>query len=429
MDRLLLHKISVSSSWSAFFYNSLLLFSVLIFKLSNRLVFSSNQNSEGFISIDCGAEDDYTDENTGIAYKSDKDFISTGTNTVVAPENYSTIPSLGSILNSLRTFPEGKRNCYTLKPRQGKNQNYGVRAFFYYGNYDSKNQTQITFDLYLGVNYWETVVVKDMKWEYYTNIHYSVTDTIYVCLVNKGSGIPFINGLDLRYFMNDSPYRSMNASLLPKVRADLGGHQTQNSIMNRYKDDVYNRFWWFDNLTDSVSISTERNIDIQGSNNPCRLPVEVLKTAVQPRNGLNSLSYNYKLGYPEKFPPEFLVFFHFAEIEQIAPGKLREFNITLNGLKYGPFTLEYLKPLTKGPYKLQVPEDQVRFSIDATLRSDLPPILNAFEIFELRPLRHSPTNQIDGMFSISILLKAIIIVINELLDYWIEGFLRFDPSS
>jgi hypothetical protein len=33
------------------------------------------------------------------------------------------------------------------------------------------------------------------------------------------------------------------------------------------------------------------------------------------------------------------------------------------------------------------------------------------------------------MFSISILLNAIIIVINELLDYWIEGFLRFDPSG
>jgi hypothetical protein len=88
-----------------------------------------------------------------------------------------------------------------------------------------------------------------------------------------------------------------------------------------------------------------------------------------------------------------------------------------------------LKPLTKGPYKLQVPEDQVRFSIDATLRSDLPPILNAFEIFILWPLPHSPTNQTDGMFSISILLNAIIIVINELLDYWVEGFLRFDPSS
>jgi len=169
---------------------------------------------------------------------------------------------------------------------------------------------------------------------------------------------------------------------------------------------VYDRIWRFDvNLNDSVSISTETNIDIQGSDNPCRLPVEVLRTAVQPRNGLNSLSYNYTLGYTEN--SEFLVFFHFAEIEQIAPGKLREFTITLNGLKYGPFTLEYLKPLTKGPYKLQVQEDQVGFSIDATLRSDLPPILNAFEIFELGPLPDSPTNQADGMFSISILLNAI----------------------
>jgi len=191
-----------------------------------------------------------------------------------------------------------------------------------------------------------------------------------------------------------------------------------------YNDDVYDRIWRLDvNLNDSVSISTETNIDIQGSDNPCRLPVEVLRTAVQPRNGLNSLSYNYTR-YTEN--SEFHVFFHFAEIEQIAPGEIREFTITLNGLNYGLFTLEYLKPLTIGPYKLQ---DQVRFSIDATLRSDLPPILNAFEIFKLWPLPDSPTNQTDGMFSISILLNAIIIVINELLDYWIEGFLRFDPSG
>ena len=133
-----------------------------------------------------------------------------------------------------------------------------------------------------------------------------------------------------------------------------------------------------------------------------------MRTAVQPRNGLNSLSYSYTIGNLENVTPEFLVFFHFAEIEQIAPGKLREFNITLNDLEYGPFTLEYLKPLTKGPYKLQAQEDQViGFSIDATLRSDLPPILNAFEIFELWSLPDSPTNQTDGMFSISILLNDI----------------------
>ncbi|KAJ6855686.1 hypothetical protein NC651_040354 [Populus alba x Populus x berolinensis] len=353
--------------------------------------------NSGFISIDCGAEEDHLDRKTGITYKTDKDFISTGKNTVVAPEYHLTIPYFGDMLNSLRTFPEGKRNCYTLKPRQGKNQNYSVRAFFNYGNYDSKNQAP-KFDLYIGVNYWATVL--DVS-TFYEIIHYSVTDTIYVCLVNTGTGVPFINGLDL-LFMNDSPYRTMNGSLIPRVRADLGRNPTQSSSTIRYNDDVYDRIWWLENLKDAVSISTETNIDIQGSDNPCRLPVEVLRTAVQPRNGLNSLSYNHTLGYIENSTAEFRVYFHFAEIEQIAPGKLREFTITLNGLKYGPFTPEYLKPLTKGPYKLQVQEDQVGFSIDATLRSDLPPILNALEIFELWSLPDSPTNQtdVDAMMAI-----------------------------
>ena len=170
---------------------------------------------------------------------------------------------------------------------------------------------------------------------------------------------------------------------------------------------MYDRIWFDINLNDSVSISTEANIDIQGSDNPCRLPVEVLRTAVQPRNGLNSLSYSYTIGYRENPTPEFLVFFHFAEIEQIAPGERREFNITLNDLEHGPFTLEYLKPLTIRSNLSRAQEGLVRFSINATLRSDLPPILNAFEIFELRSLPDSPTNLADGMFSISILLNAI----------------------
>ncbi|XP_073262711.1 LOW QUALITY PROTEIN: probable LRR receptor-like serine/threonine-protein kinase At1g05700 [Populus alba] len=347
----------------------------------------------GFISIDCGAEKDYRDGKTGITYKTDTDFIRTGKNKVVAPGYYLTIPYLGDMVNSLRTFPEGERNCYTLKPRQGKNQNYYVRAFFHYGNYDSKNQAQIMFDLYIGVNRWTTVGLYPA---YYEIIHYSVTDTIYVCLVNTGFGVPFINGLDLR-FMNDSLYRSMNGSLIPRMQADLGGNPTDSFM--RYKDDVYDRIWQLNvNLTDSVSnISTEAitNIDIQGSDNPCRLPVEVLKTAVQPRNSLNSLSYNYTIGYLENVTPEFLVFFHFAEIEQIALGERREFTITLNDLEYGPFTLEYLKPLTIRSNLSRAQESQVRFSINATLRSDLLPILNAFEIFELRSLPYSPTNQAD----------------------------------
>jgi hypothetical protein len=137
------------------------------------------------------------------------------------------------MVNSLRIFPEGERNCYTLKPREGKNQNYYVRAFFHYGNYDSQNQARIMFDLYIGVNHWTTVqgvqTIEQKYWITYEIIHYSVTDTIYVCLVNTGFGVPFINGLDL-LFMKDSPYRSMNGSLIPRLQADLGGHQPPGTI-------------------------------------------------------------------------------------------------------------------------------------------------------------------------------------------------------
>ena len=194
------------------------------------MVFYSNQNFEG-ISIDCGADEDYTDRETGISYKTDKDFISTGKNKVVAPEYDLTTLYYGKMVNSLRIFPEGERNCYTLKPIQGKNQNYYVRAFFRYGNYDSKNQTQIKFDLYIGVNYWATVeeTFENKYWINYDIIHYSVTDTIYVCLVNTGFGVPFISGLDL-LFMNDSSYRSMNGSLLRRVQADLGGEVSLGTI-------------------------------------------------------------------------------------------------------------------------------------------------------------------------------------------------------
>ncbi|CAK7322528.1 unnamed protein product [Dovyalis caffra] len=431
----------------------------------------------GFISIDCGVDDDYFDGVTGIFYKSDKDFISTGTNKVVASEYTSTHPYFGRQLNSLRMFPEGKRNCYTLKPNQGKNHNYNIRIFFYYGNYDFKNQSQ-GFDLYLGVNYWASVVVKDRPWEYYSIIQYSLTDTIHVCLINTGFGVPFISGLDLRY-LNDSSYRiETGISLGPVVQANLGGDPTQRIIrvfrmgfidgvvvmenvfaeyrmlypsqveglevkeslyfklakafgflahltdtikkpwfldprrachqllknplnrlivfqfMLRYKDDVYDRIWWQFNLSKSVPISTTTSIDVQGSEDPYRLPAEVLITAVRPGNGTNSLSYSYTYPYKVNFTPEFLFYFHFAEIEQIAQGQVREFTITLNGIKDGPFTLEYLKPLTIHPNK-SVQGDHVNFSIDATSRSDLPPILNAFEIFAVWSLPVSPTNQAD----------------------------------
>ncbi|XP_050289766.1 probable LRR receptor-like serine/threonine-protein kinase At1g05700 [Quercus robur] len=108
---------------------------------------------KGFISIDCGSNEDYIDERTKIRYISDKELIDTGIVKTVSPDSST---NLQQNAKNLRSFPQGTRNCYTLRPEQGKNNNYLIRARFFYGNYDGKNQTPV-FDLHLGVNEWKTV--------------------------------------------------------------------------------------------------------------------------------------------------------------------------------------------------------------------------------------------------------------------------------
>ncbi|KAL6907941.1 hypothetical protein ACP4OV_002111 [Aristida adscensionis] len=110
-----------------------------------------------FISIDCGyiTKPSYQDQKTGITYVSDEGFADEGTIHTVNRENLQ--PDLADRYFTLRSFPDGTRNCYTLRslPSSGK---YYVRAIFGYGNYDSLNRLP-TFDLYLGVNYWTTVSI------------------------------------------------------------------------------------------------------------------------------------------------------------------------------------------------------------------------------------------------------------------------------
>ncbi|GLT96397.1 hypothetical protein SLE2022_140210 [Rubroshorea leprosula] len=110
------------------------------------------------------------------------------------------------MLKTSRSFPEGKKNYYHLKPEQGKGHHYMFKVFFFYGNYDGLQQP-LAFDLYLGVNYWQIVELqnKHLYW-HYKIIQFSWIDTIDVCLVNNGSGTPIIFGLE-RWLLNDSIYQ------------------------------------------------------------------------------------------------------------------------------------------------------------------------------------------------------------------------------
>ena len=130
---------------------------------------------------------------------------------------------------NLRSFPQGKKNCYTLKPEQGKNSNYLVQFFFLYGNYDKKNKPP-KFNVYVGVNFVytfdeievDTVALFDV-------IHVPTLDIIYVCFINTGSGIPFISALELSP-LDKSLYPSNFGELKDSWRYDLGTTPSKDFI-------------------------------------------------------------------------------------------------------------------------------------------------------------------------------------------------------
>jgi hypothetical protein len=154
-------------------------------------------DSIGFISIDCGLPGtaSYVDDTTKLSYAPDAAFIHTGSNHNISAE-YLT-PKLGKRYHNVRSFPDGIRSCYTLRSIVA-GLKYLIRAAFKYGNYDGLGRPPV-FDLYVGVNFWSNVNVSSPDGEEVLEAIVVVPDDfVQVCLVNTGSGTPFISALELR---------------------------------------------------------------------------------------------------------------------------------------------------------------------------------------------------------------------------------------
>lgn len=118
-----------------------------------------------------------------------------------------------------------------------------------------------------------------------------------------------------------------------------------------------------------------------------------MATAVRPVNGSDSLDFYWEPKYRNQ---QIYVYFYFAEIEQLKDGQLREFQIYLNNESSGPVVnLSYLQQKTIRSRGSLPAGSRLNFSIRATDNSTLPPILNAFEVYEVLLLQ-SPTNQSEG---------------------------------
>ncbi|KAJ3670935.1 hypothetical protein LUZ60_008361 [Juncus effusus] len=349
-------------------------------------------DSTGFISIDCGISPNssYTDAGTKLLYTSDSQFIDTGSNHNISAEYIS--PTLLTQYQNLRSFPTGTRNCYTLKSLE-VGLKYLVRATFMYGNYDGLNKIPF-FDLHIGVNFWKTLNLTDAEKTTIAEVMIvTPVDYIQVCLVNTGSGTPFISSLDLRPLKN-SIYPAVNATQSLSLVRRLNAGPTDTAII-RYPDDPHDRMWepW-SNVPFWTEITTTSHVqNIQ--NDFFEAPSAVMQTAVIPVN--SSMLEFYWSPNPVDGNPSYLGTLHLSEIQELNSNQSRWFNITLNNVMwYGqPFSPQYLYTNAIYGFKPIRGADRYNVSLIQTENSTLPPILNAVELFIVLPVTDVPTDSGD----------------------------------
>lgn len=165
--------------------------------------------------MDCGLipkNTTYAEKTTNITYTSDADYIDSG---LIKRINASYKTLLQQQTWTLRSFPEGERNCYNFNLKA--NLKYLIRGTFVYGNYDGLNQIP-KFDLHIGPNKWTSVILEGVaNATIYELIHVLVQDRLQVCLVKTGKTTPFISSLELRPLDNNT-YVTQSGSLMSFAR-------------------------------------------------------------------------------------------------------------------------------------------------------------------------------------------------------------------
>ncbi|CAM6092671.1 unnamed protein product [Calypogeia fissa] len=219
----------------------------------------------GYLSIDCGSDKNYIDNETGIFWETDTDYISTGKNieTLVKdppPNQASQLPPFVNKVQAgtMRYFDDPRsRDCYVLPVRRTKN--YLLRITFYYGNIGILSESPSgSFEVWVDANNWINLGWDNNTAYYYTDnyelIYSAPSSNLDVCLT-RIPGPSFISSLELRELaagMYGSavapPY---NWWLFLNVRAKFGPSGPVKQW--RYPNDAYDRIWRLKSVDSSIS--------------------------------------------------------------------------------------------------------------------------------------------------------------------------------
>ncbi|CAM0948541.1 unnamed protein product [Alopecurus aequalis] len=350
----------------------------------------------GFISIDCGlvGETGYMDSKTTLHYITDDSFIDAGVKSNLSLKYND--ESVANYWNTVRSFPDGTRNCYTIGSLQS-GLKYLIRSKFAYRNYDTLNKLPIFFDLYIGVNFWMTMNILN-NYAYYAEAIVVVPDNfLQVCLVNTGLGTPFINALELRPLKNNLyPQANETHGLVLVQRLNLGPSDP-NTIF-RYPADPHDRCWFtlVNATADWAENSTE--LEVKNDDDPYATPNAVMQTAITTGNGNSNIEFSLDLPTPLNHTSRtwrsYIYILHFSELILLPGNASRQYDIQVNGQTVlQAFKPQYLKSRSVmntltfyDPYfdsTNSTEKSQFSFSINALANSTLPPIINAIELFSV----------------------------------------------
>ncbi|KAG9456514.1 hypothetical protein H6P81_001022 [Aristolochia fimbriata] len=355
----------------------------------------SDAQREGFISLDCGLPDgaSYKDPKTGIVYTSDAGYIQSGESKNISSSILNSNPNLDAKFRKVRSFPAGDRNCFSLKPAE-KGKKYLVRAYFMHGSYNDEAATE--FDLHLGTNVWTRVSQNKSSPPWSTTIMAeSSADSISVCLVNIGSGTPFVSVVETR-LLGDLMYPEMlNAthSLVAFGLYDLGSGSSTGETSIRYPDDEYDRIWT--PLTNPNWISINTSVTNFSQVTWIQPPTAVMRTAAVPRSSDGAISVDWEADDPRT---EFLVFRHLIDFRSTSGGNEssgRPIRCCVNQGDCYVAVLQYLVPQAIGTSAPFTGYTKYSATFEKTADAPLPPLLNAVEIHTVRKLGLSETDSRD----------------------------------
>ncbi|KAF7818578.1 putative LRR receptor-like serine/threonine-protein kinase [Senna tora] len=356
---------------------------LLIFSLPYILLLLSCLSSAqkpGFVSLDCGGKEKFSDE-LGLDWSPD-DKLTYGETSTISVANETR-----KQYTTLRHFPaDSRKYCYTLDVVS--RTRYLLRASFLYGNFDNNN-VYPKFDLSFGATHWCTIVISDANTiEMRELIFLATSSKVNVCLSNATTGQPFISTLELRQFNGSVYYTQFEEQFYLSVSARINfGAESDAPI--RYPDDPFDRIWESDSVkkanylvdvaVGTEKISTNLPVDVNSDEMP---PVKVMQTAVVGTNG--SLTYRLNL---DGFPGTGWAFTYFAEIEDLGPEESRKFRLVLPGQPDISKAVVNIEENAQGKYRLYEPGFTnlslpfvLSFRFGKTSDSSRGPLVNALEI-------------------------------------------------